>query len=230
MEIVFPFYPLTGKVVDVSLPEWSYDLIETLWGTCYRNVSEGDGKTLEARYSLPFNVLINKMWLQIPPRRNKQTNKQTLQRCPVKPLTHKLFEVRSKTSSFPLDLGKFRLLCSGSCVPRNVNMKDIFDYKPHNSDSLVGKHIEAVFLLPLLLQTWEIHTSKSMDDISNSSFLITAVWTRSEEAPGEDEAYLRRCHEGSSVSSENSLFLETLRRPCSSILTIITHNGCKLSK
>lgn len=122
-----------------------------LWDTRYRNVSEGDGKTLEARYNLLFSILINKMWLQIPPRKKKKQNK--LQRCPAKPSTQTLFEVRSRTSSSPLDFQKSRLLCSGSCVPRNVNRKDICGYKPRNSNRLVGKHTEGVFLLPLLLQT-----------------------------------------------------------------------------
>lgn len=71
----------------------------------------------------------------------------------MKPSTHTIFKVRSKTSSLPLDFGKFRLSCSGNCVLRNVNRKDIFDYKPRNSNSLVGKHTEAAFLFPLLLQT-----------------------------------------------------------------------------
>lgn len=35
--------------------------MEMLRDTHYRNVSEGDRKTLGARYNLLFNVLINKM-------------------------------------------------------------------------------------------------------------------------------------------------------------------------
>jgi len=38
-----------------------YDLMEMLWDTHYRSVSEGDRKTLEARYNLLFSVLTNKI-------------------------------------------------------------------------------------------------------------------------------------------------------------------------
>jgi len=41
----------------------------------------------------------------------------------VKPSTHTLFKVRSKTSSLLSDFGKFRLLCSGSCVLRNQKFR-----------------------------------------------------------------------------------------------------------
>lgn len=143
----------------------------------------------------------------------------------MKPSTHALFRARSKTLSLPWGLGKFGLHAAGAVslgmwtesVPLIVN---------HATGTVWSENRERKLscLLCYCIQTWEIHTSKSVDDISNSSFLIPTVWTRSEEAPGGDEAYLKRCHGGSSVSSEESLFLENLRRPYSSILTIITHS------
>lgn len=45
-----------------------------------------------------------------------EKNQQKLQRCPAKPSTH-TYQCE-KTSTLPLDSGKFRLLCSGSCVSR----------------------------------------------------------------------------------------------------------------
>lgn len=143
----------------------------------------------------------------------------------MKPSTHALFRARSKTLSLPWNLGKFGLHAAGAVslgmwtesVPLIVN---------HATGTVWSENRERKLscLLCYCIQTWEIHTSKSVDDISNSSFLIPTVWTRSEEAPGGDEAYLKRCHGGSSVSSEESLFLENLRRPYSPIVTIITHS------
>lgn len=52
-----------------------------------------------------------------------------------------------KRPTLPLDFGKFRLLCSRNCAEQKGY---IFDYKPHNSNNLVGKH-RGSFLAPSVI-------------------------------------------------------------------------------
>lgn len=74
-----------------------------------------------------------------------------------------------------------------------------------------------------------------MDDISHSSFLITAVWIQSEEAPRGDEDYLKRCHEGSITKlrgvtlsgKEKAIFHLDYHRPqwCVNLISMLNTKG-----